>query len=282
MNNIIPFPDKTENIFFPVTIQPLESYFSESDNIADPRNLQAVVREDTQELLAVHGSTYRLVKNDELFPRFEEALEHSPVDTNGAIVTDQISNGGGRCFRTYRFPEHRVKINGRDEVDLQLNIMNSYDGSSAFIAMVGAYRLLCMNGMVIGEQMHRTYAKHTLGLNIEHTAKSIERSLHIYLGQTAQWKAWRNRPVTDTQAMAVFESLPNGNEHLSNTLFGFYQDETNELGPNVWALFNALTYWSTHADIRESAAKNRPAIVARREQQVRATINSPEFLKLAA
>lgn len=52
------------------------------------------------------------------------------------------------------------------------------------------------------------------------------------------------------------------------------------VGTTAWALFNALTYWSTHGDVRPGSEATRPTTVLRREEQVRRTLNTPAFREL--
>ena len=158
MNAMVPFnPHQlTSPLFFPVELVPAHARrgnsFLESD-------YQAVVRTDTHEVMGVHGPGYRLVTNQEVFTAFDEALHRSALNLNGMTCNDQISHNGARAVRTYVFPEHSFRIGRHDDVvDLQLRVVNSYDGSTAFSAIVGAYRLVCTNGLIIGNKWAQTYA----------------------------------------------------------------------------------------------------------------------------
>ena len=57
-----------------------------------------------------------------------------------------------------------------------------------------------------------------------------------------------------------------------------YQEEKHLLGANQWAIFNALTHWSTHAPARnENEATNIVDVRKRREDKIKKS-----FLRLAA
>jgi len=76
--------------------------------------------------------------------------------------------------------------------------------------------------------------------------------------------------------------MPGHNEALEKKIFGYYRDETNSLGKTTWALYNALTYWSTHESVRTSSEGNVASIVVEREARVRRTMNNNAFLAMAA
>ena len=197
-------------------------------------------------------------------------------------VTDEVSHGGARTVRTYRFPAHRLEVALGDSIDLRLKVVNSYDGSCAFSTVVGAYRLVCSNGLIVGQKFAQTYARHTQGLTIEETVKKLNGVIALYLDSAARWRRWTARRITDEEAREVLASLPEMNERLLGKLVEYWQREVKHIGPTVWALFNAATYWSTHEEVRSASAANRAAIVLEREQRVRRMLGGAKFLKLAA
>ena len=126
-----------EDLFFPVKLVPaaaqLGNSFLESDH-------QAVIRLDTNQVLAVHGPGYNLIENREVFGAFDAALGQSALDKSDMYWKDEIANGGARSIRTYVFPSHSFRIGRSDDVvDLRVQVINSYDGSSAFSTLVGGY-----------------------------------------------------------------------------------------------------------------------------------------------
>jgi Domain of unknown function (DUF932) len=287
MNNIIQLnkpstqpavPDHSDaaSIYFPVALRDVHVNGRTVDGY------RAVVREDTGEVLGIHGDGYKLVPNRQVFPAFEDALSCSELNLSGMTVSDAVSHGGAKTARTYRFPEHRCLIDDQDSVDLQLRVVNSYDGSMAFSCLVGGFRLLCSNGMVIGQSFAQSYGRHTRGLDISGMIIKMENALLLYLDQSSQWRRWAGREIGHDDASRVFSKIPGMNERLHKKLMAYWHKERQMLGPTLWALYNAATYWSTHEAVRRSSSGNRQAIVLQREQRVRSMINGPAFSKLAA
>ena len=171
-----------ENLFFPVELVPAHAMLGNSFIQSD---YQAVVRTDTNEVLGIHGAGYNLVRNAEVYGAFDDALRYSSLDLNGMIVRDNLSHNGARAVRTYIFPEYRFPV-GRvgDLVDMQLRVVNSYDGSLAFSAIVGAYRLVCTNGLVIGEKIAQTYSKHTESFDLQSILAKLNGAIQAYSENT--------------------------------------------------------------------------------------------------
>jgi hypothetical protein len=262
-------------IFFPVALRPV---------VVDDRVVPgyvAVQREDTGQVLAFHREGYRLITNDEVFPAFEEALQQSNLHLSDMTVSDAVTHGGARTVRQYRFPIHQAEIQVGDLVSLQLKVVNSYDGALAFSSLVSGHRLACLNGMVVSDQYAQTYGRHTKGFDIDDAVAKLTQVMAVFETQAARWRQWTTRMLSDEEALTVFATLPQSNDGLLTRLMTYWQQEKDALGNTVWALFNAVTYWSTHQTVRQSSQGNLATIVLQRESQVRALLNSSAFRRLA-
>ncbi|MGH9199241.1 MAG: hypothetical protein ACRD1T_26370 [Acidimicrobiia bacterium] len=102
------------DIYFPVETRP-----AEVDGREVPGYL-AVLRSDTGQVFGFHRAEYRLVRNAELFPQFDEALLECGFDLAGMMVTDAIAYGGARTIRSYRLPRERVEVGVGDPVEFEL------------------------------------------------------------------------------------------------------------------------------------------------------------------
>jgi hypothetical protein len=271
------------DIFFPVEQYPLEVLTTAGKSVCDPTR-KVLIRPDTGEILGVHKKSYRLIHNSEIFPVFEEALRHTSIDISGMKIKDQLSHGGARSLRSYIFPAHTVNINPQrgDQVSMELKVINSYDGSSAFRSIVGGNRLVCTNGMVAFSNFMQSYGKHTQHLNVARIVMQVNKALEIYMAQSQLWFGWLNARTNEDQVRAVFQAMPGHNEKLEEKLWLLYQDERQDNGDTVWSLYNAMTYWSTHADVRTSSEGNVASIQLEREQRVRSAMQSTAFRAIAA
>jgi hypothetical protein len=241
---------------------------------------KAIVDVDTDEIISVVGMGYNLVQNSEIIPQYERAIARSNLNTDGMERKIDYSHDGARTVVSYRFPAHRIAVKEGDEMDLMITVLNSYDGSWKFMSMVGAFRLLCTNGQIIGDSFSSYYGKHTKSLDVDYAIHKLENSLEVYLNNVDLWKQYTTSKVSLGEAHHILEVLSNGNKKMLEELQGTYQKYVFEMGHNLWAVFNTLTDWSTHAKVRNES--NKPSIVIGREQRVRKVLPMLTELLLVA
>ncbi len=241
---------------------------------------KAIVEQDTGRIISVVGSGYNLVQNVDIIPQYEEAIHRSNLNTEGMSRDIQYSHDGARTVVTYRFPAHRIAVQEGDEMDLMITVLNSYDGSWKFMSMVGAFRLLCTNGQIIGDSFSSYYGKHTKSLDVDYAINKLENALEVYLKNAELWKQYTTSKVTIAQAHNILLSLSNGNKKMFKELEGTYQKYVFEMGHNLWAVYNTLTDWSTHANVRNKS--NKPSVVVNRESKVRKVLPMLNELLVAA
>ena len=241
---------------------------------------KAIVNPETEQIVSVVGSGYQLVQNADVFPQFEDAIRLSGLDSNGMERDIQTSHGGGRTVVSYTFPEHKVQVKEDDYVDLKLTILNSYDTSWRFRVLGGAFRLLCANGMIVGDTFLEYSGKHTASLDTERAIANLDNSLQGFLATADLWKQYPKVKVNEVQVASVFDTLAKGSKAMLKYLDECHKMYVDELGSNLWALFNTLTEWSSHHEIKNK--QNAPSIIVNREERVRKLLPILEDLRLAA
>jgi len=241
---------------------------------------KAIVEQDTGRIISVVGKGYNLVQNSDIIPQYERAIARSNLNTEGMIRDVQYSHDGARTVVSYRFPAHRIAVTEGDEMDLMITVLNSYDGSWKFMSMVGAYRMLCTNGQIIGDSFSSYYGKHTKSLDVDYAINKLEDSLEVYLQNAELWKQYPTVKISIREANNVLLQLANGNDKMMEVLNSSYQKYVFEMGHNLWALFNTLTDWSSHAEVRNKS--NIPSTIISREQKVRKVLPMLDVLRLAA
>jgi len=249
--------------------------------IGNVRQYKGIVNPETEELISVVGAGYKLEHNDEVYPKFEDSLRLSSLNTKGMTRDVKTSHGEGRTVVSYTFPEHRVSIKDKDEMDLTLTVLNSYDMSWRFRSIMGAFRLLCANGMILGDPLAEYSGKHTASLDTDRAIKDLGVALEVYLQNTEVWQKYPDIAVTSLQVGTVFGAIAKGSKTmlkmLDETFNNIYKEE---MGNTLWALYNTLTDWSTHAKISNEA--NAPSIIVNREERVRKVLPMLEDIRLAA
>ena len=240
---------------------------------------KAVV-DDEGNILSIVGRGYNVIQNADIIPDYERAIYLSGLDTTGMTRDIQQSHGGARTVVTYTFPAHRIEVRKDDPMDLKISVLNSYDGSWKFMSLVGALRLACLNGQVIGNFFSSFYGKHTKSLEPEVAVNKLRMSLGTYTENAEYWKQYPNIPVNELQVNNVFINLAGDSKVLGEYLHNIYAKYQDDMGANLWALYNTLTDWSSHAEFRNKA--NQAATVITREQKVRKVLPMLENIRLAA
>lgn len=257
-------------IYFPVNAYPLQEVLDPAKHLIAP-DQQVIVREDNNKILHVPKSRFHLLKNEDIFPMLDEAIKQSTIDMSGMQIKDTMAYGGGLTVRSYTFPAHVAEPVVGDITQLKMDVINSYNGGSQFKAHIGGMRLACLNGMVLPTgQLNLIGARHTKGLGVKlpEIVQKMIKALEIFNATTESWKLFSQTEISDVDATRIIQSMPQLNEKLEHRLRALWLDHKEEMGPTMWALYNTLTYWSTHEDIRSSSEGNTPAIILDRESKI--------------
>lgn len=230
--------------------------------------------------IAVVGMNYNLVQNKDIMPKFHEVIMASALDKTGMTKEIEQSHYGAKTIVTYTFPAHQIEITPGDFVQLRIMVLNSYDGTWKFMSMVGAVRIACMNGQVVVDSFSSYNAKHTASLDTDVAVAKMETALEVYTKNAEVWKSYPKSPVTNLQATRIFKQVAGKSDRLEALLEETYLKYVDEMGKNLWAVFNTLTDWSSHAKFKNEA--NKVATIYNREAKVRKVIPMLNELRLVA
>lgn len=229
---------------------------------------RAIVSTTDRRVLGMHGSRYRLITHEEAFAAVEQCLSASSIRQEGRETHVSFSHHGARAFCDYHFPAEQTNLAQGDAVCLRIVVVNSYDQSSALRVVVGAFRFVCSNGMMIGEEYAGYSHRHTGGLLMDHFTSSLNEGLGVYRRRSAQWRKWRLQAFTHPAAQAMLERVPDLSKLRRKTLLEHFEKEIPLLGQTRWAFFNGLTSWATHGEIQPRYRAREAALRLERERLV--------------
>ena len=211
---------------------------------------KAIVNADTGKLYAIVSRDYRLIRHEQAIDEAEQAIEEASGLGKYEISTD-FCNDGGRMRRIYRFPEISVEIKSDDFVNPELHLFNSYDTVWPFIVLLGAFRLVCTNGMVVGKEFLHLRKRHVYDFEQIDLKEQISSALERFELQTERWKKWANRQLTVStydQVMAEMKFGKKATEEIEKRM----EQETQGFDDNgfavmtLWIFYNILTWYITH------------------------------------
>jgi hypothetical protein len=237
--------------------------------------------------LAVVGNNYKLVHNRELFSRVEQTMckQIRAQDLQDVQVRDRVSGFGRTCYRDYVFP--RIKCNigksAKSDIGFRIIVQNGY-GGSALRVHAGAIEFYCSNGIISGE-FESSYRKHTSGLMVSGIDSAITKSIETFAANQSKWRKWAATPVRHAAAMELFKELA-ASAKLQEGLTEQYMAECDDRGPNLWAVYSAMTYYSSHNDgpfaFRASVEKQDTVATTMLQRELRVShwINTDAWRKL--
>ena len=296
---------------FDIAVAPLkytvdeEGYAGTAPQRCYSSSKSVIYRTDNGEELGIHGHGYKPVAPKHMIDVTRNIIERSDLSINGMEEIIRTSHNGARTFVQYRLPEHTYRTSDGDEASLSLLSLSSFDGTWPFMISAAAIQQACTNLQVfVGGEVSVFKAKHTRSLDIEQGGRIITKSLDLFHNQRDLWQDWQGQQVRDMEALKFFadaldvkleegftlldpatvlSSLPRRNENLNYMWNAYSNVYKKRLGSNYWAVYNAMTDWSTHfGAVRKSSEKNLVAIQHDRQQTVRKAVRSNSFLMKAA
>jgi len=197
-------PDTGEISFPEIVMQPVMWGYHRDLHQAD--KYKAIVDSNTDKLFSIVSNDYKLIRHEEAIERIEKALYEVP-DLGEYETYTRFYNEGGRMRRTYRFPKRSVEIQERDIVNPELHLFNSYDVTWPFIILLGAFRLICTNGLVVGEKFLYLNKRHILGLDQIDPKEQVSTAFKRFNKQTDKWKEWAERQLTEKTYSQVMKTM---------------------------------------------------------------------------
>ena len=260
-----------------------------------------VYRDDDGSELGVHGKRYVPIAPRDMIESARKIIERSDLNLEGITEDIQMSHNGGRTYVRYTMPNHNYSTPDGDTATLELLATTSLDSTWPFMISVGAHQAACLNTQVFTSGTVAVYkSKHMKGLDIEHGSNVIVKCLGAFENERAKWNTWMKTEVQTQDAFKFFAEAVNATSVLDKLNEGAYKysspsmvlldSRTNNnlnyiwdrfiehyvpaFGSNQWAVYNALTDWSSHAPSSKNAdPANLAARLHKRRETVRLAID---------
>ena len=272
-----------------------------------PSSKSVIYRTDTGEELGIHGHGYKPIAPKHMINVGDALLERSDLCLNKLERIIRTSHNGARTFVQYRLPEHTYKTSDGDEASLSLLAISSFDGTWPFMISAAAIQSACTNLQVfVGGEVSVFKAKHTQSLDIEQGGRIITKSLDLFQNQRGLWQQWNDTECSNLQAFKSFAEaikcksaldllykgytspvdalmdIPRRNNSLDYLWYKYSSVYSKRLGNNYWAVYNALTDWSTHFEApRTKSTANIASVQNDRQQIVREAVKHNHNMKAA-
>lgn len=213
---------------------------------------KAVLRTDTLYPLGIVSTKYALLKHEDVINGFRKALQNERY-----VESIQVTKNGAHLYATYSLPQHTVEVTPGDRISLQFVVKNSYDGSNALQIALGAFRIVCSNGMMIGKKFFTFTQKH-VGSDAGVDVAKLKDKVDMLVGQFGKalplMQEMAKTPLTtlgdDIDALFDHKKLRMPKYLLEEARAEYY------IGPDasLWGYYNSLTSVITHKMKKPSPA----------------------------
>lgn len=240
---------------------------------------KALVREDTNEVLAIHSDGYYPYQNHQLIETLDRVSQQIglPIHKGGSF-------GGGQ--KVYiQLKSNDLKL-GNDRVEGFITGVNSFDGSTSLAFGPSNVTISCQNTFFAAFRSLTTKVRHTknMVMRVDEICRELERAIVEEQAMFDEIKRMSETRMTKEQEDWVTRTLfnimkdvdMNNEEQVStvtrNKLTRFYVDlngELKEKGDNLWGLFSGVTKYTTHSLSRGDNSENKMfGAYGRREREI--------------
>ena len=221
-----------------------------------------LIVDERDEVLGCVTERYALVQNRDLITALDLAADAEGMRLEPTRALYQK----GRAEYKFNLPDSEFKLPGDPSGQLgQIVVKNDYRGSGGLGIMAGWFRMVCSNGMVIGEVAHQRKRRHVgeidlygfvqqgvRGIADRITAERLVlETLTRKAMPTPSTAAVLTRDeyrelVKDGSTSPVDAILADTADRYHKYLRGAVQENRLAVGDNAYALVNAITETATH------------------------------------
>lgn len=276
MNTVEKFLTET-NLNWRVNSEPIQT---ESGLIINGYN--ALIREDTNDVLSVRTDSYFPYQNQELM----ELLFQVSNQTGLQVHKGGFFGKGEKVFVQLKSNDLRL---GSDRIEGYLTGINSFDGSTSLAFGPSNLTISCQNKFFAAFKELDTKVRHTknMVIRVDEICRSLEMVLVeeqkvfdniVRLSETRFDDVVKDR-ITKHLFNIKKEVDLNDVDSISgktrNSLARFYGELNTELsdkgGDNMWALFSGVTRYTTHSMTKDEQRNTRNkmfGVYGKREKEI--------------
>lgn len=218
---------------------------------------KAIVRPDTNSLVSIVSNRYELVTNQAVVDAAEEALSSMPDMKNRKTHTFTFNNGA--VFeRRYTFPDLNISmgklsddekdklVTDEDLINPTLSFFNSYNGWKSISFVVGAYRLVCKNGLMTKQGVYQMSRKHQGDIDTDFLKENVKKAIDHFYAMRDEWNEWKKEPVTENVEDLLEENVKYVGKKYQRMIKEEWEKKILKEEATKWLLFNVVTRIITH------------------------------------
>lgn len=240
---------------------------------------KAIVRDDTNTVLAVHGEGYYPYQNHQLI----ELLDKVSQQVGLPIHKGGMFGDGKKVF--IQLKSNDLKL-GTDRVEGYITGVNSFDGSTSLAFGPSNITISCQNTFFAAFRNMDTKVRHTknMVMRVDEICRGLERVIEEEAVMFEDIKQMADTKMTKENQEWVSRLLFNIEREVNlkdekalstvtrNKLSRFEIDlngELKEKGDSLWGLFSGVTKYTTHSMTKGDNSENKMfGVYGQRERQI--------------
>jgi hypothetical protein len=203
--------------------------------------------------IGVVGGNYQLIDHVDIISKCNYMI--NKITGGNFEVKHEIvdrSTIGRKIMSTYILKSDNFLIGkGQDSSFPKLVMVNSFDGSNAFKLLMGIFRMVCSNGMIVlSKEIANIQNKHFLNFNLDRATSILPQLLTDYSNEYVKFNnlALNKAPIKDDKLENLIAKQHGfSTKMLKSGLEQFKNDSTES--DSAWGQYNGLTHQITRSDL---------------------------------
>lgn len=147
--------------------------------------------------VGVVSKDYALVPHTAVLDEATKALDAARIAPSDVKAELKITEYGERMALSLYLPDkYRFDPGDGHAMALRLECLNSVDGSTRFRALMGWFRFVCSNGLIIGVTRSDMRRRHVGDFQIEDIQRVLTSGLNESEAEKRNFEKWRKTPVS--------------------------------------------------------------------------------------
>ena len=168
---------------------------------------KAVIDQKTNEVFGICSDIYQIVHYEDLVKMTELTVEQMPEFGN-IKITPKVFNGGSKLDIIAKFTDVEYEIKKGDFINPSIHIRSSYDLGWKLTSLFGAFRIVCSNGMTVGNVFSKFARRHVVSLDPSLLRDNILEGMGHYSEQVGLWKDWAETKINALVYKNIWDALP--------------------------------------------------------------------------
>lgn len=240
---------------------------------------KAIVREDTNKVLSIHGEGYYPYQNHQLIELLDKVSQQSGLEIHrGGLFGD-----GQKVF--IQLKSNDLKL-GDDKIEGYITGINSFDGTTSLAFGPSNVTISCQNTFFGAFRSMDTKVRHTknMVMRVDDICRGLEKVVEEetkmfedikMLSETRMTKEsedWVTRTLFNIMRDVDLNDEESVSTVTRNKLSRFEIDlngELKEKGGNLWGLFSGVTKYTTHSMNKDDNSENKMfGVYGQRERHI--------------